>query len=119
VEQFNNTPENPILGRVGFGRVRRWIGPDGPDPALLDLSGGGIMILVESRTLPTSPRPDRFAQPIYMENKTKSLRNRIGYNHFGDVSAGSGNLRCRITACSTVFTPTAGTQDGSGLEGDA
>ena len=48
MEQFNNTPETLPAKDSGFGRVRKWIGPDRPDPVLRFLSGREITVRVES-----------------------------------------------------------------------
>ena len=53
-----------------------------------------------------------------MENKTNSLESRIVRNRFGGASAGREDLRHRIAACSTVFAPTAETQDELALGGE-
>jgi hypothetical protein len=48
MEQFNNTPETLPAKDSSFERVRKWIGPDRPDPVLQILSGREITVRVES-----------------------------------------------------------------------
>jgi len=48
MEPFNDTPETLPAKESSFGRVRKWIGPDRPDPAPQDSSGRGITVRVES-----------------------------------------------------------------------
>ncbi len=48
MEQFNNTPETLPAKESSFGRVRKWIGPDRPDPTFQDSFGREITVWVES-----------------------------------------------------------------------
>jgi hypothetical protein len=48
MEQFNNTPETLPAKDSSFGRVRKWIGPDRPDPVSQGLSGRDITVRVKA-----------------------------------------------------------------------
>jgi len=62
VEKFNNTPETHPAKDWIFGCVRKWIGPERPDPVPQSSFGTVITVLVDTDT-PHTPRlspPDRF-----------------------------------------------------------
>jgi len=65
MEQFNNTPETLPAKESSFERVRKWIGPDRPDPALQVLSGGEITVRVE-------PVPDFVSRIGSIGSKNRS-----------------------------------------------
>jgi len=46
MEQFNNTPETPPAKDRSFGRVRKWIGSERPDPVPDNSFGTVITVLV-------------------------------------------------------------------------
>lgn len=47
MEQYNNTPKTPILGRGGFGRVMKWIGSERPNPMANISTATMITVLVD------------------------------------------------------------------------
>ena len=72
MEQYNNTPKTPILGRGGFGRVMKWIGYERPNPVTKILAGIVITVLVDFHAPHTSS-----LLPIGSDNRSKCKIERI------------------------------------------
>ena len=72
MEQYNDTPKKPILGREGFRRVMKGIGSERPNPVPNMLFGIVIMVLVDPHD------PDALSlDPIGSVNRSKCKIERI------------------------------------------
>jgi len=96
MEQFNDTPENHPAKDWIFGRVRKWIGPERPDPVPKTSFGTVITVLVDTDTPHTSSLSTRSVRLTDQYAKQTKINNRPNRT---ESSSGRSNVERAMSSC--------------------